>query len=129
MAQRKLNVLGVMSGTSLDGTDFVLTEVKFNPLSIKYLGIASSLFPKKLKQQLTLATQRKLRVEDLAYAHHSLGRYYSNEILKHKKVKRWGIDLVGLHGQTVFHDPPRATLQIGEPSYISEKLRIPVVSD
>src|SRR5690606_12809888 len=60
---------------------------------------------------------------------HELGRYYAQSISKIVKRKKWKIDLVGLHGQTIFHQSGKASLQIGEPSYLSQALGCRVVSD
>ncbi len=62
--------------------------------------------------------------------HHDLGRLYAAHAMPPKGASR--PQLAGLHGQTVFHNPdPRApaTLQIGEPAYLAETLRVPVVSN
>jgi anhydro-N-acetylmuramic acid kinase len=125
----KLKVLGIMSGTSIDGVDFVLTEIQKKPLRLKFIKRFQSEFPKALRERLIKAAKHELAVNDLAILHHDLGRFYSREILKHKKIHRFNLDLIGLHGQTVFHQPPNATLQIGEPSYASAALGIPVVGD
>jgi anhydro-N-acetylmuramic acid kinase len=67
---------------------------------------------------------------ELAQAHHDLGRFYAARALRFPR--RLKPELVGLHGQTVFHHPSRrapATLQLGEPAYLAETLRAPVVSN
>lgn len=74
------------------------------------------------------AAQHELKVKDLARLHHDLGRFYAHCYQKlapafHKA------NLIGLHGQTVYHEAPRATLQIGESSYLSSVSKKIVVSD
>src|SRR5688572_16197853 len=101
----KLKVLGIMSGTSLDGVDFVLSEIQKQPLQLKFLKKFQSEFPKLLRDRLVRAAKHDSTVNELAILHHDLGRYYSREILKHKKAHRFNVDLIGLHGQTVFHQP------------------------
>ncbi|MCB0348201.1 MAG: anhydro-N-acetylmuramic acid kinase, partial [Bdellovibrionales bacterium] len=60
---------------------------------------------------------------------HELGRYYAEAIKKIVKRKKWKIDLVGLRGQTIFHKSGKASLQIGESSYLAQALNCNVVSD
>jgi anhydro-N-acetylmuramic acid kinase len=65
---------------------------------------------------------------ELGQLHHDLGRLYSEQA----KLLRPHPSLVGLHGQTVFHNPdPRtpATLQIGEPAYLARSLGVPVINN
>lgn len=124
-----LNVLGIMSGTSLDGADFVLCRITKSPFSVKLLGSATSNFPKTLRARLLKAAQHELKVDQLGLLHYDLGEFYAHEASRHKKKKKWKIDLVGLHGQTVFHSSQTATLQIGEAGYLNQVLKCPVVSD
>src|SRR5204863_4387225 len=59
--------------------------------------------------------------------HHDLGRFYAQHAACGKRP-----DYLGLHGQTVFHNPDKktpATLQLGEPSYLVERLGVPAVSN
>lgn len=117
-----LKIVGIMSGTSLDGVDFVLTKVNRN-LSCEYLKMASAQFSKKMKSQIMKAASHKLNVKELALLHHELGRFYAKEL---KKIP-WSFDAIGLHGQTVFHQGSHGSLQIGEPSYLHVNLKVPVV--
>lgn len=134
LSQKKsLTVLGIMNGTSLDGIDFVQTKitksktVKQNP-KIQYLAEKSFSFPPKLKEKLKRAAKNDMKVKDLSLLHHELGRFYAKcfELLPAKLKKS---ELIGLHGQTVFHQAPEATLQIGEASYLAAVAQVPVVAD
>jgi anhydro-N-acetylmuramic acid kinase len=119
-------VLGIMSGTSIDGVDYALCEVTSR--SVKLVKLWSRPFPKALRARLHAAAANECSAHELAQLHHDLGRLYAEQ------AKRLGAraKLVGLHGQTIFHNPnrrPPATLQIGEPAYLAEALRVPVVSN
>lgn len=132
LSRRKvLRIVGIMNGTSIDGIDFVLTSVqkKGSQVQVKYLDQASISFPKSLSEKLYRAARHELKVDELSLLHHELGRYYAKTLSEIKKKKKWSFQLVGLHGQTVFHKAPEATLQIGESSYLSSELKVPVVSD
>lgn len=124
-----------MSGTSLDGVDCVHCRVswrKGSDVSIKYIEHRSAEFPKNLRERLLAAAEHRLRVDELALLHHELGRFYAELLqgsLRRKPLSgRARVDLIGLHGQTVFHQTPNATFQIGEPAYLAEVLGVSVVS-
>lgn len=119
-------VLGIMSGTSIDGIDYALCEIR--PSAVRLVELWSREFPATLRKRLHVAAGGVASTYELAQLHHDLGRLYAAQAQKLKA----GAALVGLHGQTVFHNPDRrapATLQIGEPSYLAEALRLPVVSN
>jgi len=125
---KNIRVLGIMSGTSLDGVDFVLSSWDTH-LNGRYLGHESLNFPKTLQKRLLACAEGSTGIRDAARLHHELGRFYADSTKKLISKKRWKIDLIGLHGQTVFHQAPQATLQIGEPSYLATATGRPVVAD
>jgi anhydro-N-acetylmuramic acid kinase len=119
-------VLGIMSGTSIDGVDYALCKVTRRSVRLEKLWRRE--FPNALRLRLHAAASNNGSSYELAQLHHDLGRLYAEQA---KQLKS-GAELVGLHGQTVFHNPNRsapATLQIGEPAYLAEALRVPVVSN
>lgn len=122
-----LRVLGIMSGTSMDGVDFVLCEI--DPKRIRLRQHWKVEYPRPLRSRLRAAATGEANSHALAQMHHDLGRFYA----KHAScpVSSERVDLVGLHGQTVFHEPGKvpASFQLGEPSYLVETLRAPVVSN
>lgn len=122
----RLNIVGIMSGTSFDGVDFVfVTKTKG---SFKYKDMSSVSYPKKLKNRLMDLAEGAVSFREAQALNFELGNFYSNALKKIKTKRKWRIDLIGLHGQTVFHNPPSSTLQIGEPSYL-KSFGVPVVSD
>ena len=123
---KTMRVLGIMNGTSLDGVDFVLVDIVKTKLSCAFKKIKSFSFSNELRGKLSLAASHKMEVDQLALLHHELGRFYATCF---KKLNFGKIDLIGLHGQTVFHRGKVASLQIGEPSYLAAMAKCPVVSD
>ena len=117
-----MRVLGIMSGTSIDSVDLAVCQIT-SPSKIKFVEHWSAPFPKSLKERLHRAARNDATTYELGDLHHDLGRFYA------KAAGKPRVHLVGLHGQTVFHNPGQATLQLGEPAYLAEQLRVPIVSN
>jgi anhydro-N-acetylmuramic acid kinase len=118
-------VLGIMSGTSLDGVDYALCEVSERSITLRKNWHVK--FPGRLRQRLQAAAANQSTTYELGQLHHDLGRFYAEHATHIRSPKP---ALAGLHGQTVFHSAgTRATLQIGDPAWLAETLRIPVVSN
>ena len=114
-----------MSGTSLDGVDYALCEI--TPTAIRLREWWSVDFPTALRRDLHAAASDEMRSHALGQLHHDLGRFYAEHARRGRRL-----DAVGLHGQTVYHNPAAqapATMQLGEPAYLAEALRAPVVSN
>jgi anhydro-N-acetylmuramic acid kinase len=124
---KKRLVLGIMSGTSIDGVDYALCEIGGTAITLR--AFWSARFPPALRETLRVAARGELRSHKLAQAHHDLGRFYASRAIPQGGRRP---NLVGLHGQTIFHNPSAknpATLQLGEPAYLAERLRVPVISN
>jgi anhydro-N-acetylmuramic acid kinase len=125
---KPLRVLGIMSGTSIDSVDYALCRVSDRELRL--LRHWQARYPRALQQRLHVIARGDATSWELAQAHHDLGRFFAAHAVAPTGGGR--PELVGLHGQTVFHHPDRrapATLQVGEPAYLVEALRVPVVGN
>jgi anhydro-N-acetylmuramic acid kinase len=134
-----LTVLGVMSGTSLDGMDAVLArfERRGGALSWAVVARAEATFDDDLRRRLLRAIEPgRADVVELTMLHAEVGEAYA--ALCAEVAAEHAVDLVALSGQTVYHipriEPERgwrtiATLQLGEPSRVVERCGLPVVSD
>lgn len=114
-----------MSGTSMDAVDYALCDIGGRRLRL--LRHWQAVFPRTLRKRLQAAALDELTSHELARLHHDLGRFYAGRARRGPRP-----DLVGMHGQTIFHGPggrSAATLQIGESAYLVEALRVPVVSN
>ncbi|MGC8904169.1 anhydro-N-acetylmuramic acid kinase [Thermus sp.] len=119
-----MRVLGLMSGTSADGVDLVLAEFwgGASDLGHRVLAHLEVPYPKPLRERV-LRAMRGVKTRELALLHHDLGRFYAEAA----RPFLGQAELVGLAGQTVWHEPPQATFQLGEASYLAGALGVPVV--
>jgi anhydro-N-acetylmuramic acid kinase len=139
---KTMTVAGVMSGTSADGVDVALCRIssgKGETPRIKLIGTHSISYPKPLRSAVLAAMDAKsIAVADLSRLNWRLGEVYAEAIADAANKHNAKIDLVGCHGQTIYHQgapasylgkPIRATWQIGESSVIAERLHTTVISD
>ncbi len=125
-------VAGVMSGTSADGIDVALVRVSpgAETPKLKLLGHADFAYPKALRGEVLHAMEgASLPAEDFSRLNWRLGEAYATCVEKTTAKFGLKIGLVGLHGQTVFHEATKATWQMGEAAVLRELLGVPVVSD
>jgi len=121
-------VLGIMSGTSIDGVDYALCAINERGVTLKKFWQVK--FPSKLQRCLHEAARGDSTSHETAQLHHDLGRFYAESAKR--VLGKTKPELAGLHGQTIFHHPHAAapaTFQLGEPAYLAETLRVPVVSN
>ena len=139
-----LRVIGLMSGTSADGMDAALVEISGFGLStkVKTLSFVFLPYPEEIRKEiLRLASGVQGGSRDLCLFSFLLGTLSleaCRRVCEKAGVQPDQVDLVGSHGQTLYHIPSperylghtlTGTLQSGEASVIAEGLRCPVVSD
>jgi anhydro-N-acetylmuramic acid kinase len=137
-------VLGMMSGTSADGIDAALVQISEAPpnLKIKLLHHGHQSFPPQIRKEiLRVAEQNPLTPGEFSQLHSRLGHVYAEAALtacKKFRIAPRKIDLIGNHGQTIFHQgqPSKfldartaSTLQLGDGSIIANLTGITTVSD
>ncbi|MEO1018453.1 MAG: anhydro-N-acetylmuramic acid kinase [Pseudomonadota bacterium] len=124
----KRRVAGLISGTSMDGLDIAIVDVEIgDPANFALLEGKTVDFPADLQQRLRQAHAGT--VGELTLLDDDLGRFLAVSLDAYLRDVGSQLDLVGSHGQTIFHEHRRATLQIGEPSHMALTLGCPVVSD
>jgi anhydro-N-acetylmuramic acid kinase len=141
---RSMVVAGVMSGTSADGVDVAVcrispARVKGGTPVVKLLGHLGVAYPKAVRAAVLGAMDAEaISVAELARLNWRLGEVYADAVMKAQEQFGVTAELVGCHGQTVYHQgmadtylgrPLRCTWQMGEAAVIAERLRVPVVSD
>ena len=140
-------VLGLNSGTSADGIDATACEIRGRgtAMRVRVIGHTATRYPDDLRERLlAVMAPAKTRTEDICRLHTAIGQAFARAALRAKRKLGLGrVDLIGSHGQTICHLPPRTnsvvaqkrgvgetgTLQIGDASIIAAELGAPVVSD
>jgi anhydro-N-acetylmuramic acid kinase len=126
-----LLAVGVMSGTSLDGVSTALVRLTDDPLEARLVAFRQDAYAATERGQIIDAIARG-GSRDLALLHVALGERFAGAVLQllaEAKLAPRDVAFVASHGQTVWHEPGRATLQLGDPAVIAERVGIRVVSD
>jgi anhydro-N-acetylmuramic acid kinase len=141
---KEMLVLGLMSGTSADGIDVALAQISGAPPRVKarLLNHTAVKFPAAVRAEiLRLAEQRAITAGQLSQLNFRLGALFAEAAAtacRRFRVKIASVDLIGSHGQTIFHQGKRvpylgaqvaSTLQIGEGAVIAAKTGVTTVAD
>jgi anhydro-N-acetylmuramic acid kinase len=141
MSAKAMTVAGIMSGTSADGIDVAVVRIEPGRQRARLTLLAHEgyAFPAALRRAvLTAMNAAETSTAELARLNWRLGLAYTEAVeatLARHEVK---VELVGCHGQTLFHQPQAAayagrrfacTWQAGEAQVIAATLGIPVVSN
>ncbi|WP_245417897.1 anhydro-N-acetylmuramic acid kinase [Cohaesibacter celericrescens] len=137
--QKLTHALGLMSGTSCDGVDAALIETDGESV---VRSIASSFRPYNAQEQALLRqamedaqglTDREARPGCLGEAEALVTQAHSQavtQLMATSEVQGITPDVVGFHGQTVWHDPQNSvTIQIGNGQTLANEIQLPVVFD
>jgi len=136
----KMRVAGLMSGTSVDGVDVAVVDItkqKVNLLVFDVFPYSNAL----RREILRLCGPETALLDNICHYNFVLGEVFADALIKlcsKSGIPLSSIDLVGSHGQTIYHNPRgrryskktiRSTLQIGEPSIIAHRTGITTVAD
>ncbi len=136
-------VIGLMSGTSADGIDAALVELHGHGLATRVQVLAHATYPYSedvRAQVLAACDPARSSVDLICHLNFALGACFAEAalaLIRSAGLRPQHIDLIGSHGQTIYHQPqatavpPRqaSTLQIGEPCIIAERTGITTVAD
>ena len=137
-------IIGLMSGTSLDGLDVALCRFEGSGMdtNTKLLHFKTIPYAGKFKEELkAISFKSEVDLQKVTLLNAHVGTYHATLILQ--CLEEWGfpaeqVDLIASHGQTIFHAPiskhhlaewPNATLQIGDGDHIAVKTGILTMSD
>ncbi|HBA26743.1 MAG TPA: anhydro-N-acetylmuramic acid kinase [Nitrospinae bacterium] len=133
-----IKAIGLMSGTSADGVDAAIVEIKGKGLDYKasLITFKKFQFSKDLRELIhKVSTPEYGRVDLICQLNFLIGELFAKAaigVVKKAGYKMRDIDLIGSHGQTIYHMPkgkPPSTLQIGEPSVIAERTGVTTIAD
>lgn len=149
--KREHVVIGLMSGTSLDGTDAALVRIRTDISGafqqIELVDFICVPYSNTLRERLIrLCSPETARIDDLTTAHFGVSEWYAHsvsELVRSAGISIADVDVISMHGQTVWHAPEEAafpgpadtilnvksTLQIGECAVVRERTGLPVIGN
>jgi anhydro-N-acetylmuramic acid kinase len=138
-------VVGLMSGTSLDGIDAAVVSIREEndgKFDIKLLHFSTLPYSSEMKEiLLELCNPVRARMEDISSMNMLLGELFANaatKVVEEANLSLDQIDLISSHGQTIFHQPEEieiagakvtSTLQIGDIAVIAERTGVMTIGD
>lgn len=131
-------VIGLMSGTSLDGIDAALVKItEGTPLQVELVEYLSSSYTQTQREQiLTCCDEKTGTVDRICRLNFALSEWLADSVIqlaKKARIKLTAIDLIGSHGQTIYHDVQKksalSTLQIGTGAVLAERTGITTVNN
>ncbi|WP_419802173.1 anhydro-N-acetylmuramic acid kinase [Mucilaginibacter sp.] len=145
IAQKKQKtIIGLMSGTSLDGLDVALCRFSGSGMQTKFelLEFETIVYDDFFREEVRRVFSKKMvDLEKLTLLNAYIGSFHGElvlQCLEKWQVKTVSVDLIASHGQTIYHAPkhqhqqknyPNATLQIGDGDHLAVKTGIITVSD
>ncbi len=115
--------VGLMAGTSADGAS--LAAIRVEGRRLQPLAYRTFPYPKALRERVLAA--RDARTPELSALHADLGRFFGR--CAKAFIGKGRADVIGSHGQTVWHAPARHTLQVGEAAEIAAATGVTTVCD
>lgn len=137
-------VVGMISGTSVDGVDAALVEISRagDARQVKLLAFENNPYPQDVRPRIfELFRPETATVDKIGYMNFLLGEIYARAalgVIAKAGLAPADVDLIGSHGQTIWHEPDaqtqdglpiRYTVQIGEGAVIAARTGVPTVSD
>ena len=141
MAVKSRIVLGLNSGTSADGIDAAACAIsgRGTRMKVRYVGHIHRKYPTALRERILAAmAPAQTSTEEICRLHAEIGHEFAKTAqFAVRKLDLNQLELIGSHGQTVCHLPPKrqrekktaGTLQLGEATRIAQVVGVPVVSE
>ena len=130
MNKKTTRVIGLMSGTSLDGLDLVCVDFHQSD-TLDYQIIASDTFSYSDDWQQKLKTAFHFNATEIEQIHLEYGRYLGDQVNRFiRTFDVSNVDFVASHGHTIFHKPDEGyTLQIGNGQSVANLTNLQVICD
>jgi anhydro-N-acetylmuramic acid kinase len=134
-----VRVAGLISGTSVDGIDVAIVDFETDRMVTVAAGSAP--YPAEVRRAILSASNANTHTSHIARLNFVLGELFAEALMetcRRSNVELRSIELIGSHGQTIFHEGDAieyagrtvaSTMQIGEGAVIAERTRIPTISD
>ncbi|MBA2499659.1 MAG: anhydro-N-acetylmuramic acid kinase [Chitinophagaceae bacterium] len=125
-------VIGLMSGSSLDGLDIVFAELVFDGKKWQYEILVADCLPYSDDWINKLQNATRLNAYDYMLLHADYGHYLGQQVNQFIETNNlhYKVSLIASHGHTTFHDPSKKmTAQLGDGAAIAAITQLPVVSD
>jgi len=119
-------VLGLMSGTSMDGIDCCLAKIKidkFYNCAFDVIDSTTINYDNKEKKVIYDAVFNKTISYD--YIDNYLGNLFKEKVCTFINNRK--IDLISSHGQTIAHEDKKYSIQIGNPKYLNDEFKVPII--
>lgn len=144
MKKPKRLAIGLMSGTCTDGIDAALVQMEgsYTSTSVQLVEFITIPYDPQLRTKLIQLSSGSFGGSyEISKMNFLLGKLFTDACLavcEKAKILPTNIDFIASHGHTIYHQPlaeeyhqhtVTSTLQIGEPSVISERMHCPVISD
>lgn len=129
MSERPTLAIGLMSGTSLDGMDAALVRLN-GPTQATLLGFLTRPYTDDERAQIRGALDGA-GAAALARLHVRIAEWAAEAVqslLAQCTIPASDIGLIAFPGQTIWHEPPLVSWQLGEPAVLAERFGVPVVS-
>jgi anhydro-N-acetylmuramic acid kinase len=129
-----VRVAGLISGTSVDGIDVAVVDIGE---SIQVVATATVPYPPEVREAILSVSNAATHTATIARLNFLIGELFA-EALRKVPVPLESIELIGSHGQTIFHEGEpvdflgrkiASTLQIGEGAVIAERTGIQTIAD
>jgi anhydro-N-acetylmuramic acid kinase len=134
-----MRVAGIMSGTSLDGIDVAIVDIRGK--KIEPVAFHTVPYPKTAREAILGVSNTMTHTSTIARLHFLLGELYAEavrETCRRRRIPLHSISLCGLHGQTIFHEGApvnylghrvASTLQIGDAAIVAERTGLRTISN
>ena len=124
-------VIGIMSGSSLDGLDIVFVEFEEKGGKWTYTVAAADCYGYSEEWSLKLNAAKDLKAVDFVELDAAYGHFIGSEVNRfiEEKGLAYKVGLIASHGHTVFHAPGKYSVQIGNGAAIAAETSLPVVCD